>query len=659
MPAVHLDFETRSACDIREAGAEVYARHPSTDFLCLAWAIDDAAPELITREATALPPALAAHIVEGGTVYAHNAAFELAIWNQVMVTRYGWPALDPKQCRCTAAMAYAMALPGSLDNASQALGLTEGKDQQGYRLMLQLSKPRRVEDDGTLVWWEDADKLERLYAYCRQDVVVERELHRRMMDLSPQEILVWQLDYAINQRGILIDVPAVKAAIGVAAFEKDRLDHHMKLVTGHQVSSCTEVGKLTAWVKAQGVETDGLAKADVVELLERDDLPLSVRNALTLRKEAGKSSTAKLEKMLACACDDGRVRGALQYHGATTGRWAGRLIQPQNFPRGNLDPVAVDQILHKLPGSAPFEIAAYIDVFHGDTLDVLASCLRGFIIAPPGHDLIAVDFSAIEARVLAWLAGEEDVLDVFRSGHDLYLHAASRIYSRAISKTDKAERQIGKVATLALGYQGGVGAFQTMARAYGVKVGDDEADKIKTTWRNAHPAIVKFWQECEDAAREALLSAGRLTSAGSQGCEVRFKLNGSFLWCRLPSGRVICYPFPRIEEVTTPWGATREAVTHMTVNSVTRKWERSATYGGKLVENIVQAVSRDLLAEAMLRLEAHGYRLCMTVHDELVMEVPEDEGSLEEVEELAAVLPAWATGLPMEAVGWRNRRYMK
>lgn len=658
MNATHIDFETRSACDIREAGAEVYARHPSTDFLCMAWTFgDDECISLITRADPTLPPLIASHIRNGGLVYAHNAAFELAIWNQVMVPRYGWPPLDAKQCRCTAAMAYAMALPGSLDGASKALGLAQEKDQQGYRLMLQLSKPRRIEPDGAIVWWEEPAKLERLYDYCKQDVVVERELHRRMMELSPAEQEIWQLDYGINQRGILIDVPAVKAAIAVAVKAAQDLDRHMKLWTGGAVEACTEVGKLTTWVKAQGVETDGLAKADIAELLERDDLPQPVRAVLLLRKEAGKSSTAKLDKMLACACPDGRVRGALQYHGATTGRWAGRLIQPQNFPRGNLRPAEVADILDNwIHGEDAF---GYIDTMYGSPLDVLSSCLRGFITAPEGYDLIAADFSAIEARVLAWLAGEEDVLDVFRRGEDLYPHAASRIYSRPISKADKNERQIGKVATLALGYQGGVGAFQTMARNYGVKVGDEEADKIKTAWRAAHPAIVQYWYDIEDAAVRACLTAGRTTSAGSQGCEVRFKLNGSFLWCRLPSGRTLCYPFPRVGEVTTPWGATKEALTHMTVNSVTRQWERSTTYGGKLVENVVQAVARDLLAAAMLRLEAHGYDITMTVHDELVMEVPEDEGSLEEVEELAAVTPEWAAGLPMAAEGWRARRYQK
>lgn len=661
--AIHLDFETRSACDIREAGAEVYARHPSTDVWCLAWAFeDDECISLVRREdiiSGYIPPLLRAHIESGGIVYAHSAAFELAITNNIMAPRYGWPKLDPKQVRCTAAMAYAMALPGSLDGCTKALGISDGKDMQGSRVMLQLARPRRIEPDGTIVWWDDADKLERLYEYCKQDVVAERNAHRKMLDLSPAEQEVWQLDYAINQRGVPIDRPAVVAAIAVVEHERKRMDAIMRALTGGAVEACTEVGKLTTWVKAHGVDTDGLAKADIADLLECVNLPEPVHSALKLRQEAGKSSTAKLEKMLACACDDNRVRGTLQYHGASTGRWAGRLIQPHNMPRGNLRPADVHEILCRLPYWATQQAADYLNIFYGSVMDVASSCLRGFIAAPAGYDLIAVDFSAIEARVLAWLAGEEEPLSIFRAGGDIYLHAASGIYRRPISKADKQERQIGKVAVLALGYQGGVGAFQTMARTYGVKVSDEEAEAIKTAWRTANPAIVQFWYDCEDAARTALLSAGRTTTAGSQGREIRFKLNGSFLWCKLPSGRVICYPFPRVEEVPTPWGSTREAVTHMTVNSVTKKWERTSTYGGKLVENIVQAVSRDLLAASMLRLEAHGYPLVMTVHDELVMEVPEDEGSLEEVEELAALLPDWAAGLPMKAEGWRAKRYQK
>lgn len=659
---IHLDYETRSACDIREAGAEVYARHPTTDVWCLAWAFeDDECISLVRREdivAGYCPPLLRAHIERGGLVYAHSAAFEMAITNHIMAARYGWPKLKPEQVRCTAAMAYAMSLPGSLDGCTKALGIADGKDMVGSRVMLQLARPRRVEEDGTIVWWEDPEKLERLYDYCRQDVVAERNAHRKMMELSPAEQAVWQLDYTINQRGVPIDVPAVNKAIALVEYERKRMDTIMQGLTGGAVDACTEVGKLTAWVKAQGVDTAGLAKADVVELLERDDLPELVRSALKLRQEAGKSSTAKLQKMLDCACEDGRIRGTLQYHGASTGRWAGRLIQPQNMPRGNLRPAEVHEILCHLPYQSTLEAADHIGVFYGPVMDVMSSCLRGFIAAKPGHDLIAVDFSAIEARVLAWLAGEEAPLEIFRAGGDIYLHAASGIYRRPISKTDKQERQIGKVAVLALGYQGGVGAFQAMARTYGVKVSDTEAEAIKLAWRNANPAIVKFWHAIEKAAMDAMLNAGRTTSAGCAGREIRFKLNGSFLWCRLPSGRVLCYPFPRVGETQTPWGP-KDAVTHMVLNSVTRKWEREPTYGGKLTENVVQAVARDLLVAAMFRLEDHGYPLIFTVHDELVLEVPEDEGSLEEVEELAAIAPDWAAGLPMAAEGYRSRRYAK
>lgn len=359
---------------------------------------------------------------------------------------------------------------------------------KGARVMMQLAQPKA---DGT--FWtraEAPEKFEQLFAYNRQDVRTELAVCERMMELSDEEQNLWALDFKINQRGIQIDLAAVNAAIKLVEAEKARLNAAMLRTTGGVVGSCTEVQLLIKWIRSRGVELGGVAKADVLDALG-GELPVDVRAALNLRKEAAKSSTAKLVAMRDRASSDGRVRGTMQYHGANTGRWAGRGIQVQNFPRGNLKPSDVDDAINH------FNDRDYLNMMYDAPLDVLASCLRAMIVAKPGHDLVAADFSAIEARVLAWLAGEEKVLDIFRTHGKIYEHAAAGIYHVDMDSVSKAQRQIGKVAVLALGYGGGVGAFQSMARNYNVKVADAEADNIKAAWREAHPvssAIGTIWK---------------------------------------------------------------------------------------------------------------------------------------------------------------------
>ena len=612
------------------------------------------------------------HVEAGGLVYAHNVAFELAIWNHIMVPRYGWPTLKPEQCRCTMCMAYAMALPGSLENAAPAVGLTERKDGLGKRVMLKLCKPN-VNNE---FWTPETapEDFRKLYVYCKTDVEVERALHHRLMELSEQEQAVWALDYKINQNGILVDLVAIDKALALVAQEKTRLDGEILKVTGGVVGSCTEVQLLVKWIKSQGVKITGLAKADVLGALGGDDLPPQVRNALELRKEAAKSSTAKLVAMRDRAAGDGRIRGIHQYHGASTGRWAGRGVQTQNLPRcrPGIKPQDVEDII------AHLDSRDYVDTFYGPTLDALSDSLRGMIIAPPGKDLVAVDFSNVEGRVLAWLAGETWKVEAFKSfdrgvGPDIYKLAYSRSFGIPVNEVTKEQRQIGKVMELALGYGGGVGAFQSMAKNYNVHFTDVQADQIKVAWRKAHPRIVAYWSELEAALYT--LTSGRPMTVGlgyGPGRSVTFKKAGSFLWCQLPSKRVLCYPYPEIREVTTPWGEDRDALTYMTVvsnvkakilpdPSASGTWKRISTYGGSLAENVTQAVARDILAEAMLRLDQQGAKIVAHVHDEAVIEIAHDapEDAVKQIETMFAAAPSWAIGLPLAAEGWRGPRYRK
>lgn len=657
MTALFIDFETRSELDLRQVGLHNYARHTSTDVWCMAWALGDAEPSLWAPPFNC-PPAVHNHVFDGGRVVAHNAPFELAIWNNIMVPRYGWPELKPEQTFCTMAMAYAMGLPGNLEDAALALGLAVLKDTEGRALMLRMCRPRSPG-----VWWDEPDKLARLYAYCQQDVRVERELGKRLLPLSEQERKVWLMDYAINQRGVQVDIPTAKAAMAMAETVKERCNVELAKVTAGSVQTVTAVAALKEWIAAQGVPVDSLAKQDVVDILDAGNLPANVARALALRQEAGKASTAKLDRMVDAAGDDGRLHNLYQYHGAATGRWAGRGVQVHNLPRDMPPRDTVDRIL-SLVRSGEYEA---IDAIYGPPLSVISRCLRSFFKAPDGKVLVSGDWANVEGRGQAWFAGEQWKLDAFRAadagtGPGIYELAYSRMFGVPVEsvKNPSEERQVGKVSELAFGYQGGVGSFHVMAKTYGVKVSDFDADKFKIAWRGAHPAVVKTWYEIQRAAINAVKNPGEKYSCGHVGRQATFKTAGSFLWCQLPSGRVLCYPYPKILQ-----GEYGPQLTYMTVPSPddkkkgkiihdpknTNNWARVSTYGGSLFNNIVQGFCRDILAECMVRLSDAGAAVVLHTHDDINLEVAEakSEGARAAMEQMMQTPPAWAAGFPLFA----------
>lgn len=688
---LHIDFETRSRVDLRSCGVHKYAEDPLTDILCVGIGKDDSPVFVVAPKQ--MPQWVLDHVASGGEVVSHNAAFEKTIWNSVGVRKYGWPPLKATQLNCTMARAYAMALPASLDASSKAVGLSMEKDMAGQRLMMKLSQPKAVPFfEGRVEWHEEPELMKRLFAYCSTDVVVEALLDKKLIGMMPRERRIWELDQTINDRGILVNVAAVKKALDVVDAEVIRLNNEMRKLTGNQVSTCNANVRLAEWLRAYGFDVEGVAKDDVSKLLAQPNLPPVVRRVLEVRQEAAKSSTKKLQAMLNGACADGRLRGLYQYHGASTGRWTGRRIQTQNLPRPSLKPHEIEEVFTALETMPPAVFREHCTFFYKSVLAVLSDCLRGFLVAPKGKKFIGGDWNAIEARTLVWLAGEEAVLNVFRTHGKIYEATAALIYATELGAITEEDfrRQIGKVAILALGYQGGVGAFMVMAKAYGVDMAtafpslwalatDSQRDMailrwedpkvkrhgmkkeewlaceiLKVTWRERHPKIVSFWHEVERAAIEAVREPGKVVHAR----KVKFVVNGSFLWCKLPSGRNLCYPYPEVKMVKTPWGVDKEALVYLSENSTTQKFERVTAYGGLLVENITQAVARDILADTMVLLEEAGFPIVLHVHDEFLCEVDESV-TVESVKKVASSIPPWAPDLPLKVGLKEGRRYQK
>jgi DNA polymerase bacteriophage-type len=638
---------------LKAAGPSAYAAHPTTDVSVLCWAINDD-PIAAWRPGDPVPPSIADHVTAGGPIVAHNISFERAIWRHILTPRHGWPEPRLEQWECTAALAAAMALPRSLEGAAQALGLPIRKDMAGYRLMVRMARPRRRNSDGSIVWWDDADRLERLIEYCRNDVEVERLLHDRLRPLSAFERRVFLLDAQINSRGINLDFDLIDAAEALADDVKASLDAELRELTGGAVESASQVARMTAWLADQGVAAESIDKRGLKTLLGQENLPANARRVLEIRAEASKSSVAKLTAFRARAGEDKRIRDNLAYHGAATGRWAGRGVQLQNLPRpGKLNGArALDMILSKDP-------AWLIDAIVGPPLAVVSESLRSCLIAGPEFELIGADYGAIEARTLAWLAREESLLGLFRSGADPYRALAGEIYGRPASEIEdpSPERSLGKMGILGAGYQMGSWRFRDSCADAGLEIDQELAQRVVRTYRESYPRIVGLWRDLENAALQAIGAPGEIVLAANG--RLRFRVKDNFLWLILPSGRPLAYCEPRIEVREAPWGGERPVAAFTGMDAYTHQWCRQQAFGGRWAENVVSGAARDLLAAAMLRLEAAGYPIVLTVHDEIVAEIPIGFGSIEEFERLMCELPGWAAGCPVKAKAWRGPRYAK
>ncbi len=678
-----IDFETRSPVDLKKTGVYPYAADPDTDIWLMAWAFDDEEPELwfppppVQRfvdghgvdvtilsltGAERLPQRILEHIAAGGEIRGWNVMFERIMWREIMVKRYGAPPVPLEQWVDTAAEAAAMALPRSLDMAAKVTGVPFTKDMAGNRLMLRMARPRSVNEDGTYVWWNDPEKIAKLGAYCKQDVRTEHAISKVVRRLSPHERKIYLLDQSINDRGIGIDRPLVNAAQDIVEEGVDRANADLIRITSGAVTEVTKVAALKSWLATKDVEVTSLDKAHLKELLDSPELPFDVNQALQLRADVGRSSVAKLDSMLSVIGKSDRARGLLLYHGAGTGRWSGKLVQPQNFPRGE-----VDDIESFIPDVLARDYDA-LDLIAPPIVIVL-SMLRSMMVGAPGNDLIAGDYSAIEARVLNWISGQDDMLDLFRQYdaapkqnkplYDPYRHNAARLYKIPLADVQKfPHRQTGKFQELGCGYQmGAIKAVNAAKSVYGLIISGEEAKEIVKGYRDTHPDVVQLWRDANNAAIEATAHPGRVVRLGVNDM-LKFVVAGAYLYLILPSGRALAYAAPHIVEEMTEWG-TRPQVEFWGMNSFTHQWQQQRLYGGLIVENAVQAISRDLIADGMLRLEEAGYPVVLSVHDEVVCEIPEGFGSLEEFEHLLTALPDWAEGCPVSSESWRGKRYRK
>jgi len=694
-----MDFETFSEADIGTVGGVVYSEHPSTEVISLAYDLKDGIGPRLWVPGMKPPTDLFYHIIKGGLIEAWNTSFEYHIWENVCHRRMGWPQLPFYQLRDAMAKARAFSLPGALGNAGNALNTNIKKMTEGKNLIRKFCVPRKPtkHDHRTRIRPEDdVINAAKFYEYNIADIQTEADISARIPDLISDELNLWLLDQKININGVQLDLEACEDCSAIVYLASEKYTSELMDVTNNEVLSAGENAKMMDWMAKNGWPMPNMQAETVRSMLKKPMLPPHVKRVLEIRSILGSASVAKLAAMQNQVSRDGRIKHLFAYCGADrTGRWAGRGPQPQNLPNSgpkvklcNSCGAYFHQNKHdKCPmwycGSsdvsksewgieaAEFALSIFkfrdlsmVESIFGDAIDAVAGCLRTLFVAAPGKDLICSDYSAIEAVVLAQLAGEEWRLEVFRTHGKIYEMSASKItgipfdeFTRHKQETGDhhpMRKKVGKVAELASGYQGGLGAWKNFGADEFMS--EDEIRENIKKWRAESPAIVAFWYGLEDAAKKAIQMPGHVFAYR----DISYGVKEDVLYCMLPSGRTLKYHSPRLVPDRTSWGKEVMKITYMGVDSIKKTWVRQDTYGGKLTENVVQAVSRDILAYALTNLDNAGYHPVLHVHDEIVSEVPEGFGSVEEFESIMATFPDWAKGWPLKAAGgWRGKRYRK
>lgn len=654
MDELAIDIETYSDRDISKTGVYKYIESPAFEIILFAYSLNGAPVEILDLTQEALPIEIIKLLSDHRCLKtAHNANFERLCLSEYLLT-----PLPVEQWQCTMIKAAMLGWPMSLDAVTKAMNLTEKKDAEGKALIKYFCTPCKPTASNGMrtrnLPHHNPEKWERFKQYCVQDVVAERAIstHTQGYQIPVKEKRLYCLDQKINDRGVLLDISIAKNAIKINTDYVALLEQEAITLTG--LDNPNSAAQLKEWLSSE-------MPLDIVDTLRKGDIPDLIKNSkgytnhavitrvLKIRQEMSKTSVKKYQAMVNCFCGDNRVRGLLQFLGANrTWRWAGRLVQLQNLPQNHLSDLwRARQIVKDNDGDL-------LQLIYGNVPNTLSELIRTAFIAPPGKTLGIADFSAIEARVISWLANEEWRLEVFRSHGKIYEAAAAQMFGVPIESVTKGSdyRQRGKISELALGYQGGENALITMG-ALKMGIAEDELPKIKNLWRSANPKIVRLWYKVQDAAISAV-QGGPVNF--THGIRFYTSANKDTLFIKLPSGRSLAYVSPKLVQ-----GKFGPALTYMGMDQTTKQWKRQDTYGGKLVENIVQAISRDLLAEAMLEVDAAGYPIVLHVHDEIAAELNLDtaEADLKKITEIMSREIIWAKGLPMAADSYLSEYYKK
>ncbi|MEG2742159.1 MAG: DNA polymerase [Clostridium sp.] len=651
MKTLAIDVETYSSIDIKTSGAYRYCEAPDFEIILFAYAFDDEEVQIVDYLNDGELPDEVIKALEDSSVIktAFNANFERnAISNDFALIE-----CPPEQWQCTMIKALTMGLPGSLDMVGKVLKLESDKQKmkEGKALIQYFCKPcKPTKTNGGRTRnlpEHDPEKWELFKQYCKQDVEVERTIRNKLSKYitTENEQRLWELDQKINDRGVGTDLVLINKAIECDLIFAERLQNEARELTG--LSNPNSPTQLKKWLGERvGYEITSLTKDTIPELIFNSNGNEEVIRVLELRQLMAKTSIKKYEAMLKGRCKDSRVRGLLQFYGANrTGRWAGRLVQVQNLPQNHLPDL---DDARNCVREGRFDD---IEFLYDSIPDTLSQLIRTAFIPREGNRFMVADFSAIEARVIAWYGSEQWRLDVFATHGKIYEASASQMFKVPIEDVKKGSdlRQKGKIAELALGYGGSVGAIASMDKAKSIP--EEELPGLVKSWRNANPKITKFWWDCDKAAKKAIEE--RTTVCMQFG--LKFIYNPGILFIQLPSGRRLSYIRPKIEIGKFD----KPIITYEGMEQTSKQWTTLETYGPKLVENIVQATARDCLGEAMFNVEKVGYDTVMHVHDELIMDVPKDFGSLDEVNEIFAKHISWAPGLPLKADGYECNYYMK